>query len=208
VLGRYEFEPVLDAFDENFDAHAEVGAAVCVYVDGRPVVDLWGGLADATTGREWEPDTVTLVYSSTERRHLGVRQPAHRTRPARSRRHRRALLAEFAANGKEAITVRQALKPPGRLAVCGRRLHAQRSTGLDPIVTAIATQGSIWPPGTQHGYHMRTFGWIVGEIIRRVEGRTVGAFCVTRSPTSSTSTSGSDSRGDRAAGRPARSAEA
>ena len=61
-----EFEPVLDAFAANFDEHGEVGAAVCVYVDGRPVVDLWGGLADATTGRPWAEDTV--VPSSRRRR--------------------------------------------------------------------------------------------------------------------------------------------
>ena len=62
----YDFEPVLDAFAENFDERKEVGAAVCVYLDGRPVVDLWGGLADATAGSPWESDTVTLVYSSTK----------------------------------------------------------------------------------------------------------------------------------------------
>ena len=61
-----EFEPVLDAFTANFDVHAEVGAAVCVYLDGQPVVDLWGGLADATTGRAWATDTVVPVFSSSK----------------------------------------------------------------------------------------------------------------------------------------------
>ena len=66
VGSRPDFEPVLDAFAENFDTAGEVGAAVCVYVDGRPVVDLWGGAADATTGRPWASDSVVLVYSSTK----------------------------------------------------------------------------------------------------------------------------------------------
>src|SRR6476619_8543780 len=61
-----EFEPVLDAFTANFDAHAEVGAAVCVYLDGEPVVDLWGGMADATNGVPWREDTLVLVYSATK----------------------------------------------------------------------------------------------------------------------------------------------
>src|SRR6476660_6353172 len=61
-----EFEPVLDAFTRNFDERGEVGAAVCVYVDGRPVVDLWGGQADARTGTPWREDTIVLVYSSTK----------------------------------------------------------------------------------------------------------------------------------------------
>src|SRR5690349_24671104 len=61
-----EFEPVIDPFAANFDERGEVGAAVCVYVEGEPVVDLWGGLADATTGRPWTADTVVLVYSSTK----------------------------------------------------------------------------------------------------------------------------------------------
>jgi len=146
----------------DFDAHAEVGAAVCVYVDWSTVVDLWGGLADATTGREWEPDTVTLVYSSTK----GVTSvsPTGSSNKAGSiPTPPSAFTGPSSGDGKEAITVAGA-EPPGRLAVCGRRLHAQRSTGLgSDRHAAIATQAPIWPPGTQHGYHMRTFGWIVGR---------------------------------------------
>jgi CubicO group peptidase (beta-lactamase class C family) len=172
----YEFEPVLDAFAANFDAHDEVGAAVCVYVDGRPVVDLWGGLADATTGREWEPDTVTLVYSSTK----GVTSVCANRLIEQGRLDPDATVAhywpEFAANGKEAITVRQALSHQAGLPYVIGDFTLDEALAWDPIVTAIAMQAPIWPPGTQHGYHMRTFGWIVGEIIRRIEGRTVGAF--------------------------------
>ena len=99
------FEPVLDAFADNFDERGDVGAAVCVYLEGEPVVDLWGGMADATTGRPWTSDTVVLVYSSTkgvtsvcanrliERGALDPAAPVARYWP------------EFAANGKAEITV-------------------------------------------------------------------------------------------------------
>lgn len=171
-----DFEPVLDTFAENFDERGEVGAAVCVYVDGRPVVDLWGGLADATTARKWEPDTVTLVYSSTK----GVTSMCANRLIEQGRLDPDAPVAqywpEFAANGKEAITVRQALSHQAGLPYVVGDFTLDEALAWDPIVCAIAAQAPIWEPGTQHGYHMRTFGWIIGEIVRRIEGRTIGAY--------------------------------
>ncbi len=171
-----DFEPVLDAFAENFDERGEVGAAVCIYVDGRPVVDLWGGLADATTTRKWEPDTVTLVYSSTK----GVTSVCANRLIEHGRLDPDAPVAqywpEFAANGKEAITVRQALSHQAGLPYVVGDFTLDEALAWDPIVRAIAAQAPIWEPGSQHGYHMRTFGWIIGEIVRRVEGRTIGAY--------------------------------
>jgi len=140
----YEFEPVLDAFAANFDAHDEVGAAVCVYVEGRPVVDLWGGLADATTGREWEPDTVTLVYSSTK----GVTSVCANRLIEGGRLDPDATVArywpEFAANGKEAITVRQALSHQAGLPYVVGDFTLDEALAWDPVVDAIATQAPIW----------------------------------------------------------------
>jgi CubicO group peptidase (beta-lactamase class C family) len=172
----YDFEPVLDAFAENFDERREVGAAVCVYLDGRPVVDLWGGLADATDARPWESDTVTLVYSSTK----GVTSVCANLLIEQGRLDPDATVAvywpEFAANGKDAITVRQALSHQAGLPYVIGDFTLDEALAWDPIVQAIATQAPIWEPGTQHGYHMRTFGWITGEIVRRIDGRTIGAF--------------------------------
>jgi CubicO group peptidase (beta-lactamase class C family) len=172
----YDFEPVLDAFAENFDQRGEVGAAVSVYVAGRRVVDLWGGRADATTGREWESDTVTLVYSSTK----GVTSVCANRLIEQGRLDPDAPVAqywpEFAANGKAAITVRQALSHQAGLPYVEGDFTLDEALAWDPIVTAIAAQAPIWEPGTQHGYHMRTFGWIVGEIVRRVDGRSIGTF--------------------------------
>ena len=170
------FEPVLDAFVENFDSRGEVGAAACVYVDGQPVVDLWGGVADATTGRPWEPDAVVLVYSSTkgvtsvcanlliERGVIDPSAPVARYWP------------EFAAAGKGAITVAQLLSHQAGLPLVEGDYTLDEVLAWDPMVRSLAAQEPIWEPGSAHGYHMRTFGWLVGEVVRRVDGRTIGRF--------------------------------
>jgi CubicO group peptidase (beta-lactamase class C family) len=171
-----EFEPVLDAFAANFDERGEVGAAVCVYRDGRPVVDLWGGIADPTNGRRWAEDSLVLVYSATkgvtavcanlliERGQLDPDEPVARYWP------------EFAANGKDAITVRQALSHQAGLPLVEGIFTLDEALAWTPIVEQLARQAPIWEPGTKHGYHMRTYGWIVGELVRRVTGRTIGRF--------------------------------
>jgi len=170
------FERVLDAFAVNFDERAEVGAAVCVYLDGEPVVDLWGGAADATTGRPWTSDTVVLVYSSTkgvtsvcanrliEQGTLDPAAPVARYWP------------EFAANGKAEITVAQLMSHQAGLPLVEGDFTLDECLAWDPMVQALAAQAPIWEPGTQHGYHMRTFGWLVGEVVRRVTGDTIGAY--------------------------------
>jgi CubicO group peptidase (beta-lactamase class C family) len=171
-----DFEPVLDAFAANFDERGEVGAAVCVHVAGRPVVDLWGGLADATAGRPWESDTVTLVYSSTK----GVTSVCANLLIERGRLDPDATVAhywpEFAANGKDAITVRQVMSDQAGLPYVVGDFTLEESLAWEPMVRALAAQPPIWPPGTRHGYHMRTFGWLVGELVRRIDGRTLGSF--------------------------------
>ncbi len=121
-----EFEPVLDAFAQNFDERGEVGAAVSVYLDGRPVVDLWGGLADATNGGRWKEDTLVLVYSATK----GVTatcanllmQQGHLDPEARVA----SIWPEFAANGKGAVTVGQVMSHQTGLPVRRGRVHAWR----------------------------------------------------------------------------------
>lgn len=171
-----DFEPVLDAFAVNFDERGEVGAAVCVYVAGRPVVDLWGGLADAPAGRPWESDTVTLVYSSTK----GVTSVCGNLLIERGLLDPDATVAhywpEFAASGKDAITVRQVMSHQAGLPFVVGDFTLDEALAWEPIVHALAAQPPIWPPGTQHGYHMRTFGWLVGELVRRIDGRTPGTF--------------------------------
>ena len=170
------FERVADAFGGNFERNGDVGAAICVYQHGRKVVDLWGGLADPATGRRWAPDTLQLVYSATkaatatcahllaQRGVLDLDQPAARYWP------------EFAAEGKADIPVRWLLSHRAGLPVIDRPIPLAALLAWGPMATALAAQRPAWEPGTAHGYHGRTFGWLVGEVIRRVSGRSVGAF--------------------------------
>jgi CubicO group peptidase (beta-lactamase class C family) len=173
-----EFEPVLDAFAQNFDERGEVGAAVSIYLDGRPVVDLWGGLADATNGVRWKEDTLVLVYSATK----GVTatcanllmQQGHLDPEARVA----SIWPEFAANGKGAVTVGQVMSHQTGLPYVEGEFSLEEVLTWETMVDALAAQEPIWEPGTKHGYHMRTYGWLVGEIIRRADPqhRSVGTF--------------------------------
>jgi CubicO group peptidase (beta-lactamase class C family) len=170
------FEGVRDAFAANFAEHDEVGAAVAVYVDGRPVVDLWGGHADAERSRPWERDTVVPVFSSTK----GVTAVAANLAIERGLLDPDATVAsvwpEFAAAGKAAITVRQVLSHQAGLPLVDGTFTLDEALSWDPVVEALATQAPLWEPGTQHGYHMRTYGWLVGELLRRVTGVSPGRF--------------------------------
>ncbi|MDT6986619.1 serine hydrolase domain-containing protein [Streptomyces lusitanus] len=170
------FEPVRAAFMENFVRHGDLGAAVCVYRDGRPVVDLWGGVADTGTGRPWTRDTLQLVYSATkgatatmahmlaERGALDLDAPVAKYWP------------EFAANGKADIPMRWLLSHQAGLVALDQPVPLQDALAWHPMAAALAAQRPLWTPGTAHGYHGRTWGWLVGEVIRRVSGRSPGRF--------------------------------
>jgi len=178
IHGRVEtgFEAVRDAFRENFAKHGEVGAACCVYLRGRPVVDIWGGVADPSTGRAWSEETTQLVFSATkgataicahrllERGELELDAPVCRYWP------------EFGAAGKAEIPVRWVLSHRAGLAAVDGDLSLEQVLAWDPVVAAIAAQEPNWEPGSTHGYHARSFGWILGEIIRRVTGRSMGRY--------------------------------
>ncbi|HET6634277.1 MAG TPA: serine hydrolase domain-containing protein [Streptomyces sp.] len=170
------FEGVRDAFTTNFAQHGDIGAAVCVYLDGQPVVDLWGGVADPETGRPWEHDTLQLVYSATK----GATATAAHLLAQRGALDLDAPVAtywpEFAANGKAGIPVRWLLSHQAGLVALDEPVPVADALAWDPMVAALAAQRPQWPPGTQHGYHGRTFSWLVGEVIRRVSGRTPGWF--------------------------------
>lgn len=171
-----QFEPVRRAFAKNFAERGEIGASVCVYRHGRPVVDLWAGLADRATAAPWQHDTIVTVFSMSkgvtavainlliERGLLDAESPVAQYWP------------EFAAAGKEQITVGSALSHQAGIPVIDRPVTRAEALSWDPVIDAIAAQRPIWEPGTQHGYHMRTYGWIAGELIRRVTGRSPGNF--------------------------------
>jgi CubicO group peptidase (beta-lactamase class C family) len=168
------WEQVADAFRANFHAGKEHGAAVAVYQHGRPVVDLWGGVADAEAGRPWDEDTIVLVFSSTkgmtailanllvERGEIDLDAPVARYWP------------EFAANGKEGIPVRWLLSHQAGLVTVDRTFDLDELCAWDPVVEALAAQEPKWEPGKHHAYHALTYGHLVGEVLRRVSGKSVG----------------------------------
>ncbi|WP_328749144.1 beta-lactamase family protein [Streptomyces sp. NBC_00285] len=170
------FEPLREAFEANFSQHGDIGAAVCVYQYGRPVVDLWGGTADPETGRPWTRDTLQLVYSATK----GATATAAHMLAQRGVLDLDAPVAkywpEFAANGKADIPVRWLLSHQAGLIALDQPVPLDEALAWHPMVTALAAQRPLWTPGTTHGYHGRTWGWLVGEVIRRVSGRTPGRF--------------------------------
>ncbi len=171
-----EFEPVREAFAANFDQHGDIGAAVCVYRDGRPVVDLWGGIADLDTGRPWTRDTLQLVYSATK----GATATAAHLLVQRGALDLDAPVAEywpeFAANGKAEVTVRWLLSHQAGLVALDQAVPLAEALAWGPMTAALAAQRPQWAPGTAHGYHGRTWVWLVGEVIRRASGRTPGRF--------------------------------
>ena len=170
------FAPVREAFRENFASREELGAAVAVSVDGKIVVDLWGGIADKVSGRPWTRDTTVVVFSCTKgatalcahmlvaRGELDLDAPVARYWPA------------FGAAGKEAIPVRMLLNHQAGLAAIDQPLPAGALYDWDTMSAAVAAQAPHWEPGTAHGYHAVTFGWLVGEVVRRISGRSLGTF--------------------------------
>jgi CubicO group peptidase (beta-lactamase class C family) len=170
------FAAVRDEFERNFDERGEVGASVCVTVDGETVVDLWGGVADPANDRPWDRDTVCVVWSSTK----GAVALCALMLVSRGALDLDARVAsywpEFAKNGKEAITVRQLLSHQAGLAAITEPVPENGFCDWDLIVDLLARQEPLWAPGTRHGYHGLTFGHLVGEVLRRIDGRTIGTF--------------------------------
>lgn len=177
VQGRCDegFGHVADVFATLIDEDSP-GGAVTVYRAGRPVVDLWGGLADVRTRAPWTARTLTLVFSVTKGltslcAHLLAEQglldfDARIT----------AYWPEYGRAGKQETTVRQALAHRAGVPVIDAELAPADLQRWTPIITALENQRPLWTPGTEYGYHALTFGYLAGELIRRITGRTPGQF--------------------------------
>lgn len=163
------YGPVADAFRENFDQGGEIGAACAVFQDGHPVVDLWGGVRDGTTGEPWTRNTRVVMYSTTK----GVAALALAHAHTRGLFDHDSTVAvywpEFAWRGKGGITIRQLLSHQAGLATVDVPLSVVDLADLDLVAAAIALQRPAWEPGTRHGYHAITLGWYESELIRRVD---------------------------------------
>ncbi len=174
------FEAVQEAFTANFERYSEVGAACCVYLHGRRVVDLWGGVTTPGGSEPYTADTLQMVWSTTK----GVVSIAAHMLAQEGKLDFDAPVTdywpEFAAQGKGGIPVRWLFCHKSGLAAVDRPLGRDDVIAWNPCVEALEAQRPYWEPGTAHGYHTWTFGWLAGEIIRRVTGVSVGKFVAER----------------------------
>lgn len=176
------FEPVREAFARNFQEYGELGSAFTLYVRGRKVVDLWGGDARPEVGGRpapavaWSADTAQVLRSVTK----GLTAACALLLAQRGQLDLDAPVAsywpEFKAAGKERIPVRWLLSHRAGLPALDVPLRVEDVLTWEPAVAAVAAQEPAWEPGTAHGYHPYTYGWLVGEVVRRVSGRTVGRY--------------------------------
>ncbi len=170
------FEGVRDAFAANFTDQAEVGAAFAAYHRGQKVVDLWGGVADPATARPWEEDSVALVFSTTK----GATATCAHLLAQAGRLDVEAPVAEywpeFAAAGKASMPVAYLMSHQAGLAWTDAPMTLEQALAWDPVIEALAAEAPKWEPGTAHGYHATTYGWLVGEVVHRIDGRSLGTF--------------------------------
>ena len=178
INGRCDprFDSVREAFAANFQAGHEVGASFAATVDGKPVVDLWAGHSNAARTKPWERDTIVNVFSTTkamtalcahilvDRGLLDVDAPVARYWP------------EFAQADKGTMPVRYLLSHTAGLAAIREPLSSDALYDWNRMTRALAAETPWWEPGSTSGYHAMTFGYLVGELIRRIAGKSVGKF--------------------------------
>lgn len=171
-----KFAAVREAFEQNFEDRGEVGASVCLSVEGQTVVDLWGGTRDVKTGAPWTEDTVSIVFSCTkaataicahiliDRGLLDLNAPVTRYWP------------EFGKHGKDKTTVAMMLNHESAVPALRDPVKPGGFLDWDYMVSRMEDEEPFWEPGTRNGYHMVNFGWTVGELVRRVSGKSLGTF--------------------------------
>jgi CubicO group peptidase (beta-lactamase class C family) len=170
------FRVVGEEFEGNFAERGEVGASVCVRIEGRTVVDLWGGVADRHTQRPWERDTIGLVWSSTKGAtalcaHILIsRGLLELDRPVAF------YWPEFGQAGKDGITIRMLLNHQAGLPAIRQPLVAGGLYDWQYMTDVLAAESPFWEPGTRQGYHATTFGHLIGEVVRRVSGKSFDTF--------------------------------
>jgi len=170
------FRAVRETFEAAFASGAEIGAAVCVVQDDETVVDLWGGFTEPAGKDPWQRDTLANVFSTTkgmtalcahrlvDEGRLDLDEPVATYWP------------EFAQQGKAEITVRQLISHQAGLPAVRKTLPHGALFDWDQMTDELAAERPWWEPGTKHGYHAVTFGWLVGEIVRRITGQSLGAY--------------------------------
>ncbi len=170
------FARIKDVFAENFAAKGEVGAAVAITLDNRPMVDIWGGFADRAKTRPWTRDTIVNVWSTTkgpaamclhrlaEQGRLQLDAPVARYWP------------EFAQAGKDKVPVTFLLNHKAGLPALRQVMPAGMLYDWEAMTSALAAEKPWWEPGTRHGYHAFTYGFLLGEVVRRITGKSLGTY--------------------------------
>jgi CubicO group peptidase (beta-lactamase class C family) len=169
-----QFAPVRAAFEANFENGGDAGASYCVTHNGETVVDLWGGSADEAGERPWQMDTIVNVYSTTktmtaltalllaDRGELDFDAPVKRYWP------------QFAANGKGDVKVSHLMSHSAGLSGWKEKITKNDLYDWEKVTSLLAAQAPFWTPGTAPGYHALTQGYLVGEVVRRITGKTLG----------------------------------
>jgi CubicO group peptidase (beta-lactamase class C family) len=172
------FEPVRDAFEENFRRRHELGGACCIYHSGEKVVDLWGGVRNKVTGEPWERDTMVVVHSATKGLSAMTLAIAHSRGWLDYEERVARYWPEFAQSGKEDVTVRQLLAHQAGLFAFDEPVDRGVVANLDELAAVMARHKPAWEPGTRQAYHGLTLGFYEGELMRRVDPRhrTLGQF--------------------------------
>ena len=175
-LCKLGFERVAEAFKKNFDSNGEIGASVCLTVGGETVVDLWGGIANPKTGAAWTKDTVSIVFSCTK----GATALCAHVLASRGKLDLDApvveLWPEFGQHGKEHVTTRMMLDHSSAVPALRAPVKDSGPFEWDYMTARLADEVPFWQPGTRNGYHGLTFGWTVGEMVRRASGKPLGTF--------------------------------
>lgn len=165
------FEPVREAFEENFAARGELGGAVCVVMGGEVVVDLWGGVRDRATGDPWRADTMTLVHSTTKGLSALVLALLHSRGLLDYDQRVATYWPAFAQAGKEDITVRLLLAHQAGLFAFDEHVDGEVVADLERLAGVMERQQPIWPPGERQAYHAITLGFYENELVRRIDPR-------------------------------------
>ncbi len=171
-----KFAAVQEQFEKNFEERGDIGASFACTIEGETVIDLWGGHKDIAKTVPWEEDTICNVYSTTktmtfisalilaDRGELDLHAPVAKYWP------------EFAVNGKEDVKVSHFLCHAAGVPGMSRVFSAEEMYDWDKVCDDLAAQAPWWEPGTQSGYHAITQGYLIGEIVRRITGKTMGTF--------------------------------
>lgn len=176
--GRFDarFQPVADVFVKNFSLYDEVGASVCITIGGEMVLDLWGGRMKRDAGEPWMSDTVSTIFSCTK----GAMSLCAHILIDRGKLELDAKVAdywpEFAQNGKESVTVRMLLDHSAGVPALRAPLPDKAVCNWDLMCERLAAEAPFWQPGLRQGYHAMTMSWTVGEVVRRVAGKSLGTF--------------------------------